>query len=508
MGDAMGYLNARLSEGCPASFPGAFMAAVRWVEARSGLPSADCVGQSPLLKLCAERAIVVLGTSGETVRKAPRVPLVVIAALENKVVSGDLLVGIRIFAWTRLIKIYGSLRSDDLQRLRPRDVNLVSSGLTGVLTQTKTSGAGRKVRSLPLFVPRCAYLVQERWLEVGYGLWRPVGDPGRDFFLPRLCADYAHFEEVPAGASEIAMLNKIVIQRLRVPVLSPPTEGEQATPIWKEGPYCLVKAPMCDGWTGHSERCTMPSLLASMGVPKAERDPLGRWSPSGSDDYVRTYRAVIRDLMGRFRRAAMMGKLAGVAEEEEAIEEARVFAGRFAAYPDEELASAATRLLESSASLFSALEGKLEPVESPTDDEVVAPAPLDDWVGFAEGLAARSKTGCTRLGQPLDPRIASAALELWECGETPAAEAPDYLPVVPYLVVVGKGNSRRLHRTDGCWKATSLAFKEYELVDEDPVPVEMYDAFCRKCWPKSAPSLPEDSGEGSVSSASSDSSAA
>ena len=69
------------------------MAAVRWVEARSGLTSADCVGQSPLLKLSAERAIVVLGTNGETVRKAPRVPLVVIAALENKVVSGDLSIG-------------------------------------------------------------------------------------------------------------------------------------------------------------------------------------------------------------------------------------------------------------------------------------------------------------------------------------------------------------------------------------------------------------------------------
>ncbi len=52
------------------------------------------------------------------------------------------------------------------------------------------------------------------------------------------------------------------------------------------------------------------------------------------------------------------------------------------------------------------------------------------------------------------------------------------------------------------------AFKDYELLDEDPVPLELYDAFCRKCWPKSAPSLPEDSGEGSVSSASSDSSAA
>ena len=120
----------------------------------------------------------------------------------------------------------------------------------------------------------------------------------------------------------------------------------------------------------------MPSLLASMGVPKAERDPLGRWSPSGSDDYVRTYRALIRDLMGRFRRAASLGGLASFAEEEEAIDEARIFAGRFSAYPDDELASAAERLSESSASLFSALEGQPVQVECPTDEEEATAAPL------------------------------------------------------------------------------------------------------------------------------------
>ena len=166
VGDVLGYLNFRLAEGCPVSFPAALWAAIRWVESRSGHPASDCFGRHLMLKLCVERAIVVLGSESEVARKAPRIPLVILAALENKVVSGDLLVGIRIIAWTRLVKVYGSLRADDLQRLRPRDVVLVSSGLTGILTQTKTSGAGRKVRALPLFVPRCAYLVQERWLEI------------------------------------------------------------------------------------------------------------------------------------------------------------------------------------------------------------------------------------------------------------------------------------------------------------------------------------------------------
>jgi hypothetical protein len=420
------------------------------------------------------------------------------------------LVGIRIIAWTRLVKVYGSLRADDLQRLRPRDVVLVSSGLTGILTQTKTSGAGRKVRALPLFVPRCAYLVQERWLEIGYALWKPVGDPGRDFFLPRLDADYVGFGTGPASTADMAILNKAVLQRLQVPVAVPSTEGERQQLGWKEGPYCLIKESMCDGWTGHSERCTMPSLLASMGVPKAERDPLGRWSPSGSDDYVRTYRALIRDLMGRFRRAASLGQLAGFAEEEEAIEEARVFANRFAAYQEEEVASAASRLLESSSAVFSALEGKLAPAEVPTDEEgpeTAAKSP-DGWAAFAEGLGTRSKASQARLGQPLDPQVASAALDLWECGEGPATEAPAYQPLAPYLVAVGKGNVRRLHRGDGCWKAKSLAFREYEILDEEPPSQDKYAQYCRKCWPHTSPPVPEVSEDGSVSSASSSSSGA
>jgi hypothetical protein len=508
--DAIGYLNYRLAEGCPVSFPASFWAAMRWVESRSGLPPSECYGRHSMLKLGIERAVVVLGTNSEAVRKAPRIPLVIVAALEKQVVSGDVLGGIRILAWMRLVKIYGSLRADDLQRLRPRDVNLASSGLTGVLTQTKTSGAGRKVRALPLFVPRCAYIVQERWLEVGYGLWRTVGDPGRDFFLPRLGADYNSFDSSPASTADMAILNKVVLQRLQVPVSLPSCGGGKGHLVWKEGPYCLIKSPLCDGWTGHSERCTMPSLLASMGVPKAERDPLGRWSPSGSDDYVRTYRALIRDLMGRFRRAAALGELASFAEEEEAIEEARVFANRFAAYSDAEVSDAVVRLVESSAAVFAALEGKTVEVEPPTYEEATAAAEEGPggWESFASGLASRSKGSRLGLGQPLDHQVASSALDLWQGDEGQGHDDPSYQPAVPYVVAVGKGGIRRLHRTDGCWKAKALAFKEYDMVDEYPAPQELYSHYCRKCWPLATPPVPEESDGCSVSSASSSSSGA
>jgi hypothetical protein len=41
-------------------------------------------------------------------------------------------------------------------------------------------------------------------------------------------------------------------------------------------------------WTEHSERATLSSGLAALGVQKPERDLLGRWKPEGSDQYART----------------------------------------------------------------------------------------------------------------------------------------------------------------------------------------------------------------------------
>lgn len=46
-------------------------------------------------------------------------------------------------------------------------------------------------------------------------------------------------------------------------------------------------------WTEHSERTTMSSGLAALGVLKDERHMLGRWKPKGSDQYVRTYNMAV-----------------------------------------------------------------------------------------------------------------------------------------------------------------------------------------------------------------------
>ena len=61
-------------------------------------------------------------------------------------------------------------------------------------------------------------------------------------------------------------------------------------------------------WTEHSERLTLSSGLASLGVVKSERDLLGRWSPEGSDQYyIRTYNSVVGKMQHIYAEAVRRG---------------------------------------------------------------------------------------------------------------------------------------------------------------------------------------------------------
>ena len=214
-------------------------------------------------------------TGADAVHKAPRFPIIVIGALECKVMNPSAPLGVWVVAWARLVKVYGTLRWDDLQRLRPGDVHLRAGGLVGRLSQTKTSGAGKKVRDLPLYVPKHAFVLQESWLEAGHALWSLaiMGPKDRDYFLPRFTGDLQDTFDVPASSSDLSTLGRTVLEQLSVPVS---TKGEEGTTGWQEGLVPLIPGPLLGGWTGHSERCTLPSVFGAMGVPKSERDPLGR----------------------------------------------------------------------------------------------------------------------------------------------------------------------------------------------------------------------------------------
>ena len=89
------------------------------------------------------------------------------------------------------------------------------------------------------------------------------------------------------------MLNGVPTQ-LMVPVVDDAGTG------LVESDMKMMTAMYAAGWTGHSERATVTSVLAAAGYSQEDRAYFGRWATGSSAEYVRTYRAVIRRLTAGF----------------------------------------------------------------------------------------------------------------------------------------------------------------------------------------------------------------
>jgi hypothetical protein len=328
------------------------------------------------------------------------------------------------------------------------------------------------VKDLPLFVPLEAFVVRPGWIAVGHALWLKIGEDGRDYFIPQLSGDLRGFLDGPASSRDLAALGTLVLSELTTPEYKTPklhsaedkkvaqAEMFQEVDGWHSGQDELVPSEIASGWTGHSERSTLPSLYAAMNVPKSERDPLGRWCPSGSDDYVRTYKVLMRSLATRLRGMLEQGDTFEVADEGDAMEDVLVFMS--------------TKGREVSSEVHKASE-----------DIMVKAKKFYRQVAEVAGVAA--------------PQVAEP------CTVEAVEVEKDEESSLFVIASSKRGTALCLHRREGCWRAVGLVFHQYELYNESPVPACLYKTFCRDCWPREGPQLPEDAGE-STESPSSDSS--
>ena len=283
------------------TFASTFGASLRWMEARSGLPYEQRFGDADVVRLNLAQAEKQL-EEGTVRRQACRLMVVMVVAMELMVLDTTVGIAFRVLAWMRLIKLYATMRADDLQRLRPEDVHLGPSGLKGILRRSKTTGAAKRVKTLPVFVPKEASVSGVDWLNVGYTLWKEAADFERDFFMPRVVPDGSGFWwKCPTPGDLVAMGVK-VIELLKTP--QKVVGGEPNGAGWQLTEETLVGRILAPAWTGHSERATLPSALAAFGVEKDKRTYLGRWSPEGGDVYVRTHRVVIKNCVMIFAREA------------------------------------------------------------------------------------------------------------------------------------------------------------------------------------------------------------
>ena len=183
----------------------------------------------------------------------------------------------RAFAWAKLVKFWTSSRSADLAGLVPSNLRLDQKGLSAQLQRTKTSGPGKKVKWLPVFVDISATFAK----SIGFAIWSAADMSfARDYLIPLPSQDLQSCKAVFADYTAVSALSKLLYQELRLP-------------LWVHGTWVLsdsklVIALACvRAWTEHSERCWLTSCAALLGVSRERREFLGRWRVfSSGDEYA------------------------------------------------------------------------------------------------------------------------------------------------------------------------------------------------------------------------------
>ena len=150
-------------------------------------------------------------------RGKARYPVYLLARLEHLVVDPGQAIGWRVWAWAKLVKVWGSLRWSDLQAIIPGELSLVEGRLVTTLRRTKTSGPNRWVRELPVAISEYAFFVKSGWLQEGFTLLKQHASYKRDYLMPRLKAD-GELERKPAGYADAMVATAGLLAALGLPL--------------------------------------------------------------------------------------------------------------------------------------------------------------------------------------------------------------------------------------------------------------------------------------------------
>ena len=447
------YLFMREEEGMGASIPLAVSRSLGWFEGLAGVPEDEKMMNHPMVGHVVKELTKKLEEKAPPIKRAPRWPAAFFLALERLVMNASQPMGRRISAWMKLVKAWASLRFSDAANLKTGLVRYYDGQLCGLLLKSKTTGAGKRVRELPVYVGPTAHIVHREWLGVGFKLLKDSSSQEGPYVFGE-----GIFNRVATGLSpmkyyEAATAGGDALEDMKT------LDGERMLPEgWSRF------------WTEHSERATLASGLAALGVAKEERDMLGRWCPEGSDQYVRTFNAVVRRLQGIFAEAARKEDAYARLDEGAIAEDLKVWLHTHWDVPQNTAEQAVENWKKKCG--FGAQDGLFGPPgglileEEPDTEE---PSPVEEEM-----------------------------VEIPEEGDVPVEEEPDRpirkkQKVMPpaleveregdYVIVYRRAGCGTLHKLKGgCWMAKKRTFMKSEVMTEMPEP-EQYSSSCRLCWP-------------------------
>jgi hypothetical protein len=333
----------------------------------------------------------------------------------------------------------------------PSTLVLSSTGLSGVLTRTKTTGGGKRVRTLPIYISVNAFLVNEAWLRTGLELWQQHAGWARDHWFVGLDRSGCSTQKRMAEYVEVAAWSHKVLADLRVP------RPSQASAICQVARWetRLIPGELISCWTLHSERGFLSSALAALGWTKEQRAPIGRWSPEGADDYVRTYRSLVKEaqdlIASTVKRGGSFGKFDEDCIQVDMYHRLRRCLGLENPENKEDLMAKCQSL--SAVMALSCIHTQFEEMRVPED------GPRGEAAG-APGLEETRAAG--------------------EQARASMAGGPD-----GFMLCYGKNRAKaRLHKRGpaACWWSREAILQDSSDRDELPNEEE-YSSRCRACWP-------------------------
>ena len=450
VGHLLDYIFVMTDQPVAPSVPQVWLQAVQWVFKCAGFHSAEAntgnLSVHHLVVRAVDNLTAQLSVFVKPTLQAARFPTLVLAALETYLCDCKNAVFKRLHAGSLLFRAWGTLRFDDVQRLRRNTLRFTAGMVQTVLMSTKTSGPGKRVRQLPLSISEGAELLQLKWLITYLDLVQEHLPSDRSYLLSQCTSDYKRGTDKMLTYPQASALTSTIMRELTVPILT--EKG------WGSSEERVMPEVLNDLFGEHSPRNHLPSIMAVIESNKDKRDMLGRWRPTGSDDYMRTYRTVVGELQVCAAVALKAGEGARRLHEADIIERATRFLIERKGLSDLQAAEVSRDWGE----VLLAFSKKLGEVKENSID-LTADAPIFPSSTKSDALVSE-------LHSPDLQR-----------------EAQKVTRSARYLVVYNRsGTTARLHRSlNGCYWA-GLEIRDSQCFDE--VDDTMYSSRCKFCFPQ------------------------
>jgi hypothetical protein len=209
------YLLAREEEGMGATVPLSVGKGVAWFEKLAGFEDDQMMSSSPLVDTVVKDLLRKLEDKAPPRRRAPRMLSAFVPALEALVMDKAKEERLRAGAWVKLLKIWASLRFDDMAHMRWDMVWVYDGKLSGLLKRTKTTGGGKRVKELPFHVAADAWVGEVSWLETGMQLLGGPRGKAAELVIPAGLSQGEACEGMVMTYQEAVAWSAEVLQELR-----------------------------------------------------------------------------------------------------------------------------------------------------------------------------------------------------------------------------------------------------------------------------------------------------